>query len=194
MQKEKTEMNKIKMTVMLLVAAALLMAVVVHAGADKKAQPVKTRPKVVSQVRAAPTSTPQAPAFEHKGTKVRRQLFSSGTVMGGSSAKFFLGPAPGDKLSGTVGQIGVGSGSSESFGTSGGCWQPTGEEGLRGDANGDGLIDLADAIWILNYLFRGGPPPASLKAGDADCSGSVDLGDVVYLLNYLFRGGPPPSC
>jgi hypothetical protein len=187
-------MNKIKLTVMLLVAAALLTAVVVQADSNKKARPVKTRPKVVSQVRPTPANTLKASAVEHKGTKVRRHLFCSGTVLRGSSSKFHLGPAPNDKLSGTVGQVGVGSGSSESFGTSGGYWQPPGEEDLRGDANGDGLIDLADVIWILNYLFRGGAPPVSLKAGDADCNGSVDLGDAIYLLNYLFRGGPPPSC
>ncbi len=65
---------------------------------------------------------------------------------------------------------------------------------LRGDANGDGLIDLGDGVYILNYLFKGGPTPDPLEAGDANCDAVVDLGDAVYILNYLFKGGPAPGC
>jgi hypothetical protein len=65
---------------------------------------------------------------------------------------------------------------------------------IRGDANGDGLINLGDAIYILNYLFKAGPAPDPLEAGNANCDGAVDLGDAIYILNYLFKGGPPPGC
>jgi hypothetical protein len=65
---------------------------------------------------------------------------------------------------------------------------------FRGDANGDGVIDIADAIYLLNYLFKGDPPPDPLEAGDANCDGVVELGDAIYLLNYLFKGGPEPGC
>ncbi len=64
----------------------------------------------------------------------------------------------------------------------------------RGDANGDGEIDIADAIFLVNYLFAGGTAPYPLEAGDADCNGEVNIADVVFLLNYLFIGGPSPSC
>jgi hypothetical protein len=64
----------------------------------------------------------------------------------------------------------------------------------RGDANGDGVIALGDAIYLLNYLFRNGDPPDPLGAGDANCDETVELGDAICLLNYLFRGGDPPSC
>ena len=64
----------------------------------------------------------------------------------------------------------------------------------RGDCNGDGIIDLGDVVYLINYLYKGGLPPEPLEAGDANCDGVVDLGDVVYLINYLFKGGPPPSC
>jgi hypothetical protein len=63
-----------------------------------------------------------------------------------------------------------------------------------GDANGDGIIDLGDAVYILNYLFKGDDPPDPLEAGDANCDGIVNLGDAIYLLNYLFKGGNPPGC
>ncbi|MCK4428182.1 MAG: hypothetical protein KAW16_06860, partial [candidate division Zixibacteria bacterium] len=64
----------------------------------------------------------------------------------------------------------------------------------RGDANGDGEINIADVILLVNYLFLDGPEPFPLEAGDADCSGEVDIADVIFLINYLFTGGPPPSC
>jgi hypothetical protein len=63
---------------------------------------------------------------------------------------------------------------------------------LRGDSNGDGVIDLADAVYLLNYLFKAGPEPDPYLAGDADCDGVVNLDDVIHLLNYLFKNGPPP--
>ncbi len=63
-----------------------------------------------------------------------------------------------------------------------------------GDATNDGTIDLSDAIWILNYLYKSGPEPDPLESGDATCDGLVDLADAVRLLNYLFKAGPPPCC
>jgi hypothetical protein len=64
----------------------------------------------------------------------------------------------------------------------------------RGDVNGDGEIDIADVVFLLNYLFLDGPEPTPLEVGDADSSGEVDIADVVFLLNYLFINGPSPSC
>ncbi len=64
----------------------------------------------------------------------------------------------------------------------------------RGDANADGVIDIGDVVYLINYLFKGGLSPHPLEAGDANCDGVVDIGDVVYLINYLFKGGSPPAC
>jgi immune inhibitor A len=63
---------------------------------------------------------------------------------------------------------------------------------FSGDANGDGVIDIVDVVYLINYLFIGGPAPVPLAAGDANCDGVVDVSDVVYLINYLFVGGPAP--
>ncbi len=65
---------------------------------------------------------------------------------------------------------------------------------LCGDANSDALIDLADPIFILNYLYKGGTSPYPLDAGDANGDGIIDMGDAVHLINYLFKSGPAPSC
>jgi len=64
-----------------------------------------------------------------------------------------------------------------------------------GDANADSLINIADVIYLINYLFLSGLPPVPcLEAGDANCDGIVDIADAVYLLNYLFLDGAPPDC
>lgn len=63
-----------------------------------------------------------------------------------------------------------------------------------GDVNKDGVIDIADVLYLINYLFIEGPAPDPLAAGDANSDGVVDIADVVYLINYLFIGGSPPCC
>jgi hypothetical protein len=65
---------------------------------------------------------------------------------------------------------------------------------IRGDANGDGVINSADAVYLINYLFIGGPAPVPLEAGDVNGDDTINSSDVVYLINYLFIGGPPPGC
>ena len=62
----------------------------------------------------------------------------------------------------------------------------------RGDATANGVIDISDLVYLLNYLFIYGPEPIPLEAGDVNCDGIVDASDVVYLLNYLFVHGPQP--
>ena len=63
---------------------------------------------------------------------------------------------------------------------------------LCGDADASGGVDIDDVVYLINYIFGGGPPPVPLAAGDADCSGGVDIDDVVYLINYIFGGGNDP--
>lgn len=63
---------------------------------------------------------------------------------------------------------------------------------IRGDANGDDQVDLADAIWLLNYLFRDGLQPPNFDAADADDSGSLDVTDVIYIVDWRFNSGAPP--
>jgi hypothetical protein len=61
-----------------------------------------------------------------------------------------------------------------------------------GDANGDGAVGVTDIVFLINYLFKNGPPPNPLASGDENGDCEVNPADVIYLLNYLFRGGPPP--
>lgn len=63
---------------------------------------------------------------------------------------------------------------------------------IRGQASSDQSLDIGDAIFILDYLFGGGPTPFCLDAADANDSAAIDIGDPIFLLNYLFTGGAPP--
>ncbi len=64
---------------------------------------------------------------------------------------------------------------------------------VRGDGNGDGTVDLADAVYMLAYLFAGGPQPACADAGDANDDGILDLSDPISVLAFLFAGGTLPD-
>ena len=61
-----------------------------------------------------------------------------------------------------------------------------------GDANGSGAVSISDAVYLINYIFAGGPAPNPVVAADANCSGAVSISDAVYLINYIFAGGPAP--
>ncbi len=69
---------------------------------------------------------------------------------------------------------------------------PPGNYFIPGSANGDGRLDLADAVYILNALFRGGPDFPCQKAADANNDCVVDGSDAVYIVYYLFLDGPEP--
>jgi hypothetical protein len=63
-----------------------------------------------------------------------------------------------------------------------------------GDANHDTKINIGDAVYMINFVFKSGPAPTPLQAGDANCDGSRNVGDAVYLINYVFKGGTAPCC
>jgi hypothetical protein len=64
---------------------------------------------------------------------------------------------------------------------------------VRGDANDDALINIADGVWILNDLFQGGPHTDCFGANDSNGDGTYDAADGVYIFNYQFLNGPAPS-
>lgn len=65
---------------------------------------------------------------------------------------------------------------------------------ICGDANDDEQTDVGDAVYLIAYVFKGGPAPEPLVAGDANCDGEVNVGDAVYVIQYVFNGGPEPCC
>ena len=67
-------------------------------------------------------------------------------------------------------------------------------QGRCGDANGDGSVNVSDAVWIINYVFSGGLEPIPVLAcGDANDDCTVNVSDAVYIINYVFSGGFAPT-
>ena len=61
------------------------------------------------------------------------------------------------------------------------------------DANNDEVVNIVDVVYIINYLFKGGPQPVpGVCIGDANGSGDTTIVDVVYLIGYIFRNASPP--
>jgi hypothetical protein len=63
---------------------------------------------------------------------------------------------------------------------------------MCGDADGDAMVNITDATYLINYIFGGGSEPNPLAAGDVDCNGMINISDAVYLITYIFSGGPQP--
>lgn len=61
-----------------------------------------------------------------------------------------------------------------------------------GDTDGSGQLDLADAIYLVNYIFGHGGPPLDEAGGDLNCDGKVSMSDIVYLVWYIFSTGHAP--
>ena len=60
-----------------------------------------------------------------------------------------------------------------------------------GDADGDGAVNISDATYILQYIFKNGPAPTP-GASDVDLCGSTNVSDAAYLVRYIFSGGAAP--
>jgi len=73
-------------------------------------------------------------------------------------------------------------------------WQVTVIPGdyLCGDANQNDTVNVSDVVFIINYLFKGGPEPVPYASGDVNLDQEVTVSDVIYLINYLFKGGFKP--
>jgi len=79
----------------------------------------------------------------------------------------------------------------EFIGVESGCWPV---KLLCGNPNGDNDVNVGDAVFMINYVFRDGPAPDPWQLGDANCDGTLDVGDIVFLIAASFRYGPQPQC
>jgi hypothetical protein len=162
-------MNSYKLTI--LVITAILLLVTIGVAAMEK-----------ESVTAEPAT----------GEEINWQVISSGGTKG-TSTNFVL--------NGTVGQTAVGYGSSTNFTLSHGFWQSFGGgtccngDGIRGDVNMSGTINVADASFLMAYLKSIGPAPGCDEEADVNGSGTINVADASYLMAYLKSIGPaPPAC
>ena len=176
-----------KATLLLTVSVALAAALGLHAKSDKSVRVSEAKQRQVSQIEKTPTNVVDATLMSSSQNAYRMEA----DVLDG-----FGGALESDNY-----RIPVNSGGHpQAMGMSEGADYEL-EAGYvaasyvsLGDASTDGLINLGDVVYIINYLFKADVPPCPMEAGDANCDGMVELGDAIYLINYLFRGGPSPTC
>jgi hypothetical protein len=63
---------------------------------------------------------------------------------------------------------------------------------IAGDANNSGVANCVDVVFLVNYLFHGGPSPVSTAASDADGNCVVNARDITYLIAHFYGRGPGP--
>jgi hypothetical protein len=63
-----------------------------------------------------------------------------------------------------------------------------------GDVTFNGALpDVDDIVYLINYIYKNGPPPLHPITGDVNGPDRfVDVEDIVYLITYLFKFGPEP--
>lgn len=62
-----------------------------------------------------------------------------------------------------------------------------------GDCNADARVTIADALYLRNYIYKGGPPPVG--EADVNVDGRITLADALYTKNYYYQtppGSPEP--
>ena len=64
---------------------------------------------------------------------------------------------------------------------------------IRGDSNSDGIVNIADAVWIIYELFLNGPATTCPIASDSNNDGFGDLADATFIIMYRFMEGAAPA-
>ena len=180
-------MNKIKSGPIFLMAVALFTVLVVHAHSDKEVQPNKVKQKTVPESKATPVNTPQRSPFtdSRQGYQMVTDVLDG---FGGESesANYRIPVNSGGQPSA------IGLSESANWGIEAGYVLAI--RVTRGDVNADGIINVGDVVYLVSYLYKGGPEPCPVESGDATSDEIVNVGDIVYLVTYLYKGGPPPAC
>jgi hypothetical protein len=65
---------------------------------------------------------------------------------------------------------------------------------MPGDANNNGVINILDITYEINYVYKGGPAPPCKPEGDANGNCVINILDITYLINFVYKGGPAPIC
>ena len=63
------------------------------------------------------------------------------------------------------------------------CDQP-----VKGDADGDGSVNIADVTYMIDYLLAGCQTSFHSQNADVNADGKVDIADVTTLIDYLLSG------
>ncbi|MFH2057237.1 MAG: PQQ-dependent sugar dehydrogenase, partial [bacterium] len=63
---------------------------------------------------------------------------------------------------------------------------------LCGDANNDDIVNITDAVYLIQWIFNSGPDPDPLESADVNCDSIGNITDAVYIIQWIFNSGPDP--
>jgi len=61
-----------------------------------------------------------------------------------------------------------------------------------GDADNDGVVNILDVVYLINYKYKKGAAPDPLLLGDVNYDWIINILDIVHLINWKYKNGPPP--
>jgi hypothetical protein len=59
---------------------------------------------------------------------------------------------------------------------------------VRGDANGNIVVDIADVICVINFISGHSPYPFLFESADVNGDGTIDVLDVIGIINIILYG------
>lgn len=63
---------------------------------------------------------------------------------------------------------------------------------ISGDANLDGYVNVGDAVFLINFIFKSGTQPILSETADSNCDGKVNVADAVRDITFIFKNGETP--
>ena len=93
--------------------------------------------------------------------------------------------AAGTKLTGTVKNIEFNTKDNQKLTFSDESFNVNIKSSILGDVNGDGNVDIADAVCIVNYVIGKPNSTFTLASADVNNDGVVNMADAIYIVNFV---------
>jgi hypothetical protein len=177
---------KSRFTFILPLAVLLLLTPMLFTGEEAAGSGDTVAPKAATTGDKTDSTTPAAKSGEKSGEQIKWKVLSAGSAHATSSNH---------EMFATAAQTAVGTITSRGYTIVQGYWTAVpggGPPFVCGDADGNTIVNISDAVYLIAYIFGGGSAPDPLLSGDADCNQIVNISDAVYLIAYIFGGGPAP--
>ncbi len=78
--------------------------------------------------------------------------------------------------------------------TSGSISESVGCCQVAGDANNDGVKNVADLTFMIARIFTGGAPPVCNDAFDVNGDNTTNIADITFMIAHIFQGQSQPIC